>query len=90
MKIPSELKIGGHKVTVEIVKDLEECGNWDVKASKIQISGTLPKDQQEATLIHEILHAMNVTFVSNNTAHAFMESLSEQLYQVLSDNKMLR
>lgn len=88
MKIPSHLKIGGHEVRVEVVP-LEDCGQFDPKTNTISIANSLPRSQQEVTLIHEILHALNQN-LDDGMSHIFLESLSQQLYQVFSDNHMLR
>lgn len=92
MKIPKQLKVGGHTIKVTLDDgDKEECGSYDVFKNEITISPKLPKSQQEATLIHEIFHVLNTTFENgHNFSHALLDSLSEQFYQVLSDNKLLK
>lgn len=89
MKIPNKLKIGGHLYAVVKVpkNDLqsESVGCAATSSNKISISLDQTHDQQEATLIHEILHAINATI-----DHTLLDSLAEQIYQVLKDNKMLR
>ncbi len=84
MKIPSKLKIGGHQFTV-VVKEFEECGRTERTRNRIIIDADLTQSQKESTLIHEILHVIN-----NEIAHPLLDSLAEQLYQVLSDNKLLK
>ena len=54
------------------------------------ISKDLPQTHKEATLIHEIFHVMNSTIGVSKVGHSLLDSLSEQFYQVLHDNKMLR
>jgi hypothetical protein len=91
MKIPKTLKIGGHTITVDCSKELEGVnGVASAAKNSIQICSTLPTSQKEATLIHEIFHFLNTTFGSQVMNHALMDSLAEQFYQVLSDNKLLR
>lgn len=90
MKIPKQLKIGGH--VIKIVRDLElpgENGNADTEKNQINICKNLPQSQKESTLIHEIFHFLNTT-MDGDIGHMLMDSLSEQFYQVLKDNKMLR
>lgn len=89
-KIPNKLKIGGHTVKVKIVPMNHASGQWDTKDNTIMINKDESKSQQEATLIHEIFHALNAQWDMNPTMHAWMESLSQQWYQVLSDNHMLK
>ena len=85
MKIPKRLKIGGHIYKVKEVSDLDKCGATDRDKNTITLSKEMPHNQKEVTLIHEILHALN-----NEMEHAFLDGLAEQLYQVLSDNKLLK
>lgn len=84
MKIPKRLKIGGHLVTVRFSKDIEDNGFSDTVKNEIVINANLPQSQREATLIHEVLHFLNTTI-----KHDLLDSLSEQIYQVLSDNKIV-
>lgn len=85
MKIPKKLKIGGHQYVVQFVKEFDKCGVTNRDKGTISISAELPKSQQEATFLHEMLHAIN-----NELDHPLLDSLSEQLYQALSENRMLR
>jgi hypothetical protein len=88
MKIPNKLKIGAHVYEVVVAKDLFEgttCGIQLRKDNKIGINAELPVSHQGATLLHEILHAIN-----SELDHTILDSLAEQLYQVLSDNRMLK
>lgn len=92
MKIPKTLKVGGHIYKV-FLKELDDCsGETDMKKLSISIDKNAPQSVQEATLIHEIMaHCINSTFAGeNHIAHGLMDSLSEQMYQVLSENKMLK
>lgn len=91
MTIPTELKIGGHLVQV-IVKEIPEDGfngEWNAHKLTITIDKDLPESQAGATLLHEILHALNATLGGDKMSHIFLDGLAEQLYQVLSDNKLL-
>lgn len=84
MRIKKFYKIGGHKVKI-VFKDIKNLGEADVAKNIIYLSTKLKKDQKESVLIHEILHFLNTTI-----GHATHDSLSEQIYQVLKDNKMLK
>ena len=84
MKIPNRLKIGAHIYTV-IVTDLEtKYGLHDCSSATITIDASLPDSRKGSTLLHEVLHALN-----SELDHALLDSLSEQIYQVLSDNDLL-
>lgn len=91
MNIPKKLHIGGHDFKVEIKKmEQGEAGQCSYNKNIITIDSDLAQSQREATLFHEIFHAINSEFHSSLMGHAWMESLSQQLYQVLKDNKMLK
>jgi hypothetical protein len=90
MKIPKKIKIGGHTVKVDCSKELiDEEGFWESKKGKISICSKLPQTHKEATLIHEIFHVINTTLDGDKIGHSLLDSLSEQFYQVLKDNKLL-
>jgi len=89
MIIPKHLKIGGHIVKVDCSKELVDLnGEADTSTNTIYICKTLPQSQKEATLIHEIFHFLNTT-LDHGEAHRLIDSLSEQLYQVLKDNHLI-
>lgn len=90
MNIPKKLKIGGHQFRVELVEgnNLDEdntCGKCDKNKNTILISKSLSQSQKEVTLFHEIIHAVN-----GELEEEIVDSLAEQLYQVLSANNLLK
>ena len=92
MKIPNKVKIGGHLYKVEFDKTPKEgtnrgqnCGGFNRANGVISINDNLIKSEKEETFIHEILHGMNSEF--NETV---LDSLAQQIYQVLKDNNLLR
>lgn len=91
MTIPKQLKIGGHIVTVDCTQEIPGAdGDFSSEKNLIRISKELPQSQKESTLIHEIFHAINSELDGIVLGHIMMESLSQQLYQVLADNKLLK
>lgn len=88
MNIPKKLKIGAHEYQIVLTRDVFEgttCGIQLRKEKKLGVNSDLPATHQGATLFHEILHAVN-----SELDHTLLDSLAEQLYQVFSDNKMLK
>lgn len=85
MKMPKKLKIGGHEITVVYKPDVEgnNDGYWDPMENTIVIKSSLPPSQRQVTLIHEMLHCMNIT-----QNHECVEWIAQALYQVLKDNKL--
>jgi len=89
MKIPKTLKIGGHTYKVILEKPgkmkPDELGYTDRKKNEIVLDSSFPHDQIGATFFHELLHTIN-----NELNHTLLDSFAEQLYQVFSDNKLLK
>ena len=89
MSLPHLLRIGSHLISVEAKElDGDTFGEFDEFTNTIFINSRLPRSQQEATLIHEIIGVCNPTLHDSELGHMLMESLSQQLYQVLRDNKL--
>ena len=89
MNIPKRLKIGGQKVKVIekrlIDVDSEHSGGTaDWERNEIVIASDMPQDRRECALLHEIIHMINVYLPEEEVTY-----LSEALYQVLHDNKLL-
>ena len=95
-KIPKKLKIGGIVYTIESVPrkelfyaDMAETdmciGEITIDCSLIKISKDADINQQWVTLFHEIIHALNCKIKETET-----EYLAQGIYQVLSDNKLLK
>ena len=89
MKIPKKLKIGGHEVGV-LFEELEGHADASHILNEIRIDPSLAQSHQEASLFHEILHYLNPTMDDTQMGHALLDSLAEQLYQVLKDNDLLK
>lgn len=90
MRIPKEIKIGGHKFKVLIKEMSGKMGECDFSKNTISLSEDISVSQREATFFHEILHAINSEWDNQFNGHVFLEAVSQQLYQVMSDNKMLK
>jgi hypothetical protein len=93
MKIQKSIKIGG-QIWKIVYENLEEKGNTDCgdcifKKQIICIDKEQCVGQQESTLIHEILEAINF---SNDLRleHQVISVLEASLYQVLKDNNLLK
>lgn len=86
MKIPKVLKIGGHYIAVKVTPDVpnDNCGQFDIKKNEILLNEGQKQTQLEASLIHEVLHALNICLHEEQ-----VEFLAQGLYQVLADNKLV-
>lgn len=86
MKIPKILKIGGHYITVRVTPDVpnDNCGQFDIKKNEMLLHSEQEPTQLEASLIHEIMHAINITLPEDQ-----VEFISQALYQVIKDNNLV-
>lgn len=92
MNIPSILKIGGHDYTVTKnpacqIDGLVCCGAHNGSLETIQVNLNHPLGTQQATLVHEIIEAINWMH-ELKLEHTAICTLSEVLYQVLKDNDL--
>ena len=96
MKIPKKLKIGSHVYTIEHVNLGLTDQNTDLglcRATKNEITINsnpgIALSQQEATLFHEIIEAINYNY-ELELNHQQITTISEAFYQVLKDNKLIK
>lgn len=97
MKIPIEVKIGGHKVTVELISAFEEgrknvVGRAMHGSKKIILSqesrGEIHTESYTAeNFLHELLHHIDLVYNVKLT-EGQVRRLSEGLFQVLVDNDL--
>lgn len=92
MKIPKQIKIGSHyyKVLLKNISDKESSnysGYCKPTDNIIVVNDTLPKSQQDSTLLHEIIEAINFAY-ELKLEHSQIMTLETSLYQVLHDNKL--
>lgn len=87
MTIAKKLKILGHDYTIlrRTGDDLQSMGNTQHEKNVIKIRADVPKSQQEETLLHEILRAINNEYREVETEH-----LAQALYCVLKENRLLK
>lgn len=105
MKMPEEVKIGS-----QIYKVIERSADIDgglsdalaytlVETNAIVVKAGLPKQRQQAVLMHEIIHAMIYTFTRQDRIekndnfddweHYFIGIVQEPLIMVMKDNPQL-
>ena len=93
MKILSQLKIAGYYYDV-ISKDMEKLegilnpGAVNLAQHRIFIDTIQCIEEQESSLIHEILEILNYIY-ELNLEHDTLASLEASLYQILKDNHLL-
>lgn len=90
MTIPKKIKVGGHEYSVNVIPTWDtfedgDYGETNPRTGMIYIDSDLIQTEQESAFFHEIFHIINKTL-----NHELLDSLSEQLYQVLADNKLLK
>tara|TARA_Y100000310_G_scaffold177357_1_gene177442 strand:+ start:9354 stop:9719 length:366 start_codon:yes stop_codon:yes gene_type:complete len=89
VKIPKQIKVGGHTYRIiyepHLSKDTGNRGHINHRKQIIGIDPENPKSQQDATLLHEIIHLTETVF-DLDLSDADTDRISEGLFQVLSDS----
>jgi len=93
MIIPKQLKIGGRivKINRKLSSDMQgDLGFYSDWTGQITIANDLDVDptQQNVTIIHEVIEFLDKKH-QYKLEHDIIQSLSENLYQVLKDNKLV-
>lgn len=89
MEIPKKVKIGSHiyecKYDDKLSRDSNRMGNSCGNSLEMTIDPTLPRQNQESTLLHEILEQIDYRY-ELNLEHDKITVLETALYQVIKDN----
>jgi len=91
MKIPPTIKIGGHIYDIEYhcSEMIRLAGMADGEENVIHINERFADSKKESILFHEIVHTIDwmndLKLTEQQTA-----SISEGMYAVLKDNKLLK
>jgi hypothetical protein len=94
MNIPKKLKIAGYTYEIKIGDLIKTEGSTKPaythsRWQKIVIAKDQHKEEIESSLIHEILEAIDYHY-SLKMDHDKLMTLETALYQVLTDNKLLK
>ena len=86
MKIPKKIKIKGIEFDIKF-EDLGDnlFGEFVELPPQIRINIKAPKEFQEMTLIHEILH-----IIRGNIKEQWIKEFAWDLWLILKDNKLLK
>lgn len=100
MKIPKKLKVGGHTYTVlnkyKFVDRSDRCGQSDHDTLEIKLAHLTQNGFRRSescmgeTFIHELLHCADITYNSHLLTEEMVERLANGLWQILSDNDLLK
>lgn len=90
MNYPKTLKIGAHRYKLIFAQSWEgtnrdDLGETNYETQTIYIKSGLSETTTFETFIHEVFHVINAQL-----DHVLLESLSEQLTQVLLDNGFVK
>lgn len=90
MKIPSEIKIAGHKFKIYRT-DLEQStstGHANMVSQSITIrDGNCPEDKYAEALLHEVIEVI-IAYFDIELSHPGLTTISEILFQTIRDNKL--
>ena len=92
MKIPNKLKIAGHvyKVKLTHINALDSGDNYgtcDVPKQIICLNETNSNTRMRETLLHEILHAIDIEF-GFGLNEQIVNTLGLELHRILYENKL--
>lgn len=91
MKLPKKLTILGHVYAVKAYKNIKKeqgsavFGRCDVENTTLHIGQEFTPSQVEATLLHEIIEAINY-HLELRLEHNQIQGLEAGLYSVLKEN----
>ena len=90
--LPQKIKIGAHLISVLVVSPENMSGDavseFSPVLNQIRVRNDLSETQIESAFLHEIFHALNYTYGTNDNEHAIIEFWAQGLYQVLKENKL--
>ena len=87
MKIPAKLKIGAiwweirEVASRELDSDEVLCGDMSPEDQLIRINKNLSREMKELTLIHEVLHCIDLEM-----EHNAVEMLANTIHQIIVEN----
>ena len=85
IKVPQRIRIGGHYYEILLSDDIADrgkSGECNHKKQTLLINTSRPESQKIESLIHEIIHAIDSIYGSDDMPEATVSGLSEGLYQV--------
>lgn len=86
IKIPEKLKIGGFDYTITFslqYQEGEKWGWWRNDPQLIELSQEAPEQRRGHTFLHELLHAIDDTYLGNKLEEDDIVGLASGLHQVL-------
>ncbi|MBU3098731.1 MULTISPECIES: hypothetical protein [Clostridium] len=98
MKIPKSIKIGWRKYKVVYVKDLQDAegndllGQINYNANVIRLeSNNISEDYGNVVFLHEVVHGLfnSLGLNEQNDNEDIVDGLSEIMYQVIKENKLM-
>ena len=99
MKIPKNLKVGGqtykvlerYKFTETVLAGQSHHRGLEIRLADKEDCGNLyARGKIEECFIHELLHCVDNVYNCSGLDESTVDRLSNGLYQVLNDNKMLK
>ena len=90
MNIPSEIKIGGKLIKVELVEKLSKnIAFWKGNdyVIKVEDNDKYPRQRRDEAFMHEIIEAINSIY-ELKLKHWKINILGEALYQILNENDL--
>lgn len=89
VKIPNQVKVGPHQVSIVWVGEMEDCcGDYDKEKERIRVDTSMSDTQVADTLLHEILHAIHYIYgiKDEHEEEQVVTVTATALSQVIQDN----
>jgi len=88
MKIPKQFSLGGATWSVHLVSDSMSHYGWtDKTKNAIYVVKTGPKDRQEHTFCHELVHAVLWSMGKDTHEEEFVDAFATFLHQAIKTFK---
>lgn len=96
MNIPKQVKLGGQRIEVQMVDDIQVdgvplSGLIDLEAGTIQLCKGQSADVLNIAFLHELIHALHAHIGLNpkpdgKLGEQYVEAMANALYGVIQDN----
>lgn len=96
MKMPNQVKVGGHQISIKIAprSDIKGSADYRCYTKAIRVADDMAPSEVGTSVVHEILHAMwhssgLYQSYKPKTEEDIVKTLEPWLYQVMRDNPKL-
>ncbi len=88
VKVPAQINVGGHKFRIKYDSDLDDendSGKTHLIRYVIDINPNRTNERKALTLLHELLHAIDLIYNQYDLGEKQTTTLAEGLFQVFTE-----